>query len=307
MPGLTVSVVIATWNTRDLLADCLDSVRPQVVPGGFETIVVDNASSDGTAELLHARAGELRAITNERNAGFGPANNQGAEAARGHVLLFLNADTRLTAPDTLATLADAALRPGVGIAGPTLLNPDGTLQSSCAAFPTVTRTLLVATGLQRLLPDRARARLAPDLWSHDRPLVTDWLRGAALAVRAEAFREVGGFWTPMYGEDEDLALRLRSRGLRASFEPAARVIHVGNQAGKQRWSDAGRAERVATAEIQILREHYPAPRAAVIRAIAGAGLAGRAAVHALLGHEAKAGVFRSMASVYARSPQPGAR
>jgi GT2 family glycosyltransferase len=295
-------VIIPVWNTRDVLADCLDSVEAQELSGGFETTVVDNASTDGTAELLRTWSGRVNITTNARNMGFSGANNQAARAARGRVLFFLNSDTKLLAPDTLERLADAVEVPGVGIAGPMLLNPDGSVQPSCAAHPSIGRALLIGTGLHRLVPDRLLARVSPHTWSHDRSIDTGWVKGAALAVRADVFRAVGGFWPTMYGEEQDLAYRIQMRGLRVRFEPSARVVHVGNQSAMHRWSDAGRAARVANAELVFLRSHYASPRAAAIRAITGSAYALRALVHGLLGHGPQAHVYRSLAVTYAKGP-----
>jgi GT2 family glycosyltransferase len=296
-------VIIPTWNARDLLRDCLDSLEEQQLAGGFEVIVVDNASTDGTGDLLRARGDRVRVITNQWNAGFSIANNLGARAARGRVLFFLNSDTRLLAPDTLERLVDAVEAPGVGIAGPMLLNPDGSLQPSCAAHPSVSRALLLAAGLHRLLPDAIRARVSPDTWSHSRSRDTDWLKGAAIAAHAGVFREVGGFWPTMYGEEQDLAYKLARQGLRIRFVRSARVEHVGNQGFGQRWSDAARAARVANAELVFLRAHYARPRAAAIRAISGSAFAARALVHGLLGHAPQARVYRAMARAYAAGPR----
>jgi GT2 family glycosyltransferase len=294
-----LSVIVPSWNTCELLADCLDSLATQTVRGGFETIVVDNGSTDGTAELLRARSDRVRTITNERNIGFSAANNQAAREARGAILLFLNSDTRLLADDTLERLASAVEAPQVGIAGPMLVNPDGSLQPSCAAHPSVGRALLVGAGLHRLLPDRLRAKLSPDTWSHDRPADTDWVKGAAMAIRADLFRDAGGFWPTLYGEETDLAYKVRERGYRVRFEPAARVVHVGNRTGSQRYSDAGRAARVAHAELLFLESNYPRGRAAAVRAITGAAYALRAVVHGLLRHRAQASVYRALARTYA--------
>lgn len=295
-------MIIPARNTCGLLGRCLDSLIGQELRGGFETIVVDNASTDGTAELLRARGDAVRAIENERNRGFAEANNQAAEAARGRILFFLNSDTELLAPDTLERLAAAVEAPGVGIAGPMLVNPDGSLQPSCAADPSVGRALMLAAGLHRLLPDRLRARWSPDTWSHSRSGDTGWVKGAALAVGADTFREVGGFWPTMYGEEQDLAYRVRQRGLRVRFESSARIMHVGNQTAAQHWSDAGRAERVATAELVFLDTHYARPRAAAIRLITGSGYAVRTLAHGLRRDGARARLYRAMARVYATGP-----
>jgi GT2 family glycosyltransferase len=295
---LRISVVIATWNAGDVLGRCLDSVERQQVSGGFETIVVDNASTDGTAALLRSYADRVRVITNDHNAAYAGANNQAARDARGEVLLFLNSDTELLAPDVLERLATAVWADGVGLAGPMLLNPDGTLQPSCAAYPSVRAAALVGIGLHRVLPDRVLARAAPQFWSHDRPADTGWLMGAALAARTDVFRELGGFWPHLYGEDVDLAYRVRRRGLRVRFESRAKVMHVGNHSISQRWSDPERAGRVARSEVAFLETHYARPRVLAIRAITAAGYGARAVAHALLGRRPRAAVYRSMAAVY---------
>ncbi|MEA2450367.1 MAG: hypothetical protein QOG63_2299 [Thermoleophilaceae bacterium] len=294
-----ISVIIATWNACDVLGRCLDSVVRQEVSGGFETIVVDNASTDGTADLLRGYADRVTVITNDHNAAYAGANNLAAREARGDVLFFLNSDTELLTPDVLERLASAASAYGVGVAGPMLLNPDGTLQPSCAPYPSVLAAAVVGLGLQRVLPDRLLARVAPQFWSHDRSIDTDWLMGAAIATRADVFRELGGFWQQMYAEDTDLAFRARRRGLRVRFDSGARVMHVGNHSLSQRWSDAERAGRVARAELAFLDTHYGRAHAAAIRAIAGAGYAARTVAHALLRHRDRASVYRSMARVYA--------
>jgi GT2 family glycosyltransferase len=294
-----VSVIIATWNAGAVLGACLDSLAAQEVRGGFETVVVDNASTDNTRAILSGQAGAIRVITNARNVGFPSANNQAAAVARGDVLFFLNPDTELLGPDVLEHLAAVLEDQSVGIAGPMLLNPDGTLQRSCAAHPGLGRTLLVSTGVHRLLPDSALARVAPDRWAHDRGMDTGWLMGAAVAVRSGVFRELGGFWPTMYGEDEDLAYRAQARGLRVRFEPAVKVMHVGNHSSAQRWSAPERAARVARAELAFLDAHYSPPRSAAIRTLAGFGYAGRAVANRLLGRREKSAVLAAMARVYA--------
>jgi GT2 family glycosyltransferase len=296
---LAGSVVVATWNAADVLGPCLESLRRQQLPGGFETIVVDNASTDGTAVLLRDVGDEIRVISNDTNVGFSMANNQAAREARGRILFFLNSDTELPDPDTLEHLCRAVEAPGVAIAGPVLLNTDGTLQQSCASHPGVGRALLISSGMWRLLPKRLLTRVAPELSSYAESRDVDWLMGAALAVRADVFRELGGFWPTMYAEDQDLAYRAQQHGLRVRLESSARVIHVGNHSNMKRWADDERAVRVANAELAFLRVHYRRPRAAAIRTIVGAGYAVRALAHAVLGRRERSRVYRAMARVYA--------
>jgi GT2 family glycosyltransferase len=123
--------------------------------------------------------------------------------------------------------------------------------------------------------------------------------GAAIAIRAELFRELGGFWETMYAEEQDLAYRVQERGLRVRFERSASVMHIGNHSLAQQWSGAERATRVARAELAFLDAHYGRPRAAAIRAITGTAYAGRAIVLRLLGRRGRARVYGAMARVYA--------
>jgi GT2 family glycosyltransferase len=294
-----VSVIIAAWNAEQVLGACLDSVLAQEIDGGLETIVVDNASTDGTRALLAEYGDRVTTIANESNVGFSAACNQGAREARADILFFLNPDTELLAPDTVARLAAVLGDPAVGLAGPMLLNPDGSLQPSCAPQPSIRTALVVSSGLHRILPRRWLARVAPQFWQHDRPLDTGWLMGAALAIRAELFSEVGEFAPVMYLEDQELARQVARRGLRVRYDNSARVMHVGNYAGAQRWSDPEREARVAHAELIYLQAHCGRVRATAVRTIVWSGYVLRGALHAALGHGSRAAVFRSMARVYA--------
>ncbi len=294
-----VSVIVVSWNAAPVLGRCLESLERQRVTGGFETIVVDNASTDHSAEILREHADEVRVITNEHNAGFTAGNNQGATAARAPVLFFLNSDTELLGPDVLERLADVLEEPAVAMAGPLLVRPDGSLQPSCVGHPSVIRALLIGSGLHRLLPDRLAMHVAPQFWSHDRPCDVGWLDGAALAIRADLLHELGGFWSSLYGAEENLAYRAQRRGLRVRFEPAAKVMHIGNFSLAQRQSESARAARVASAEMRFLRTHYGRWRASVIRMIVGSSYAVRVLVHATLGQRERARVFLAMARVYA--------
>jgi GT2 family glycosyltransferase len=300
-----VSVIVASWNAADVLGACLDSLERQRVDGGFETIVVDNASTDATPALLRRFEDRVTVIANERNAFYAGANNQAAELARGRVLFFLNSDAVLLGPDVLERIVRVAEDPRVGIAGPMLVDPDGTLQPSCAAQPGVARALVVGVGLHRLLPDSARAKIAPEHWSHAARIETGWVKGAAIAIRTDVFRALTGFRDTLYAEEQDLAYRAQQRGLRVCFEPAAKVMHIGNHSLSQRQSETQRAARVAAAELRFLRTHYRPVRAAAIRVITGAAYLGRALAHAFLGRRDRAAIYRSLARVYAFGPSRG--
>jgi N-acetylglucosaminyl-diphospho-decaprenol L-rhamnosyltransferase len=289
------SVIVVTWNADAVLDRCLETLRAQRVEGGIETIVVDNASSDGTAAVLARHADHVRVIHNEENAGFSLGNNQGAAEASGEVLHFLNSDTELLQPDSLQRLADELGAAGVGLVGPRLENPDGTLQSSCRAHPTVLGALVVGAGLHRLLPNAGLALVFPAGWSHDETRDVDWLVGAALSVRADAFRDAGGFWPIQYAEEQELAWEIQRRGYAVRFVADVRVMHVENVSNQQRWSLAQRAGRTAEAERAFLAKNYSRPRGGAIRWITGAGHLGRSAVLRRLGRTERADVYAAMA------------
>lgn len=290
-----------------MLERCLDSIDAQRLDAPFETIVVDDASTDGTAAMLDGRE-RLRVIRNEESLGFAAASNHGAAAASGEILFLLNADTVPRESDTLQRLADALADRSVGLAGPRLENPDGSLQPSCGGEPTLLRSLAIAIGVHRVLPDAARARVHPAVWSHDRSRSTGWLTGAALAIRAEVFSSVRGFWPLLYGEDTDLALKVKRLGLDVRFVADARVMHLGGHSMSQLRSEPRRAALVARSELALLAAHRGRVHSAVIRLATGLGYAWRSFALRATGRHDAARAYASMARVYAgtstgRSPQ----
>ena len=226
-PRPDVSVVVVSRDTRDLLERCLEAVRGQRGVD-VETIVVDNASSDGSADLVAERFPEVQLVRMRDNAGFARANNLAFGRCRGEFVLLLNSDAFLS-PGALAELVAGARRHARAAAvGPRLLNADGTLQRSAWPFPRPGRAALEALALHRPL---RRLGLLEDLgtWRHDEERAVEFLVGACLLVRREALAEVGGFderfW--LYGEEADLCRRLAARGWEVVLVPAAECVHVG--------------------------------------------------------------------------------
>lgn len=227
MPRPDVSVVVVNRNTRDLLERCLDGVRAQHGVEG-EIIVVDNASTDGSADLVAERFPEVQLVRLTDNAGFARANNLAFGRCRGEFVLLLNSDAFL-APGALAELVAGARRHERAAAvGPRLLNADGTLQRSAWPFPRAGRVLLEAFALHRPLH---RLGLVEDLrtWPHDEERPVEFLIGACLLIRREALAEVGGFderfW--LYGEEADLCRRFAARGWEVVLVPSAECTHIG--------------------------------------------------------------------------------
>lgn len=239
-----VSIAIVSWNTRELLARCLRSIEPEVRAGRAEAWVVDNASNDGSAELVRERFPWARLTASRDNLGFGSAVNLVAEGTAAPWIGIANADIELT-PGSLARLLDiGAQMPEVGIVAPRLVLPDGTTQHSVYRFPTILYTLLFNLDVWRLSPTLANWMALEGQWNPERAGLIDWALGAFVLVRREAWTRAGGFdpelW--MYAEDLDLGWRVTTAGFKTWYAPAAAVNHHGAASTTQAWGEA-RIER----------------------------------------------------------------
>lgn len=230
-----LSIVIVNWNVRDLLRRCLESVVSRQPSAVSEIIVVDNASTDGSVEMLQSEFPQVTLIANAENRGFPAANNQGITAAQGRYVLLLNPDTEVF-DDALITLVhylDA--HPDVGLVSPQLLYPDGRIQSSRRRFPTLAILFLESTWLQSLAPRSLLSRYffldRPD----DATLDVDWVTGAAMLARRETIEQVGrldeGFF--MYSEELDWCRRIKAAGWRVVYYPAAQIFHHEGKSSEQ--------------------------------------------------------------------------
>lgn len=231
-PTLDLSIIIVNWNTRDLLANCLQSVYDTVRGLAFEVIVVDNASTDGSAEMVRERFPQVRLIENTENVGFAKANNQAMKESSGRYVILLNSDT-LVQPDALATLvAFMDDHPEAGACGPCLLNADGSLQPSCHPFLTAEREFWRLVFLDRFM---RRASYPIHRWGLTRPRKVDVIKGACLALRQESLFQVGLFDERyfIYSEEMDLCYRLCQAGWCIYWVPEARVVHFGGQSTRQ--------------------------------------------------------------------------
>jgi GT2 family glycosyltransferase len=230
MVGPELSVIIISWNTRDLLRDCLASIAKDLTGLSHEVIVVDNDSSDDSAAMVASEFPDVRLLRNDKNAGFGAANNQAMRIARGDWFLLLNSDTYLT-DDSVARLVDRVKAlADVGVAQCRLYFTDGRLQYTTHRFPSMALTLFEALGVYKLVPSRAPDVLLRGYWDHDSERDVDWVIGAFMLVRREVFEETGGFdeRIHMYGEDREWCYRIRQVGWRIRFYPQASIVHVGH-------------------------------------------------------------------------------
>jgi len=263
MPDL--SVIIVNWNVRDLLRRCLHSILANLPACQLEIIVVDNGSTDGSPEMVRTEFPQVHLMANPDNRGFTAANNQGLAVARGRYVLLLNPDTEVVgdALETLVAFADA--HPDVGVVGPQLLNPDGTVQSSRRRFPTLATALLESTWLQPYAPRRLLARYYVLDRPDDEVQDVDWVTGAALMARREAVEQVGpldeGFF--MYSEELDWCRRFRAAGWRVVYLPTARVIHHEGKSSEQVLP--ARHIHFQTSKIRYFRKYHGPAAAEALR------------------------------------------
>src|SRR5512133_2783175 len=221
-----LDVVIVSYRSRELLRGCLESLRAHPSSGPMKVIVVDNASRDGTVEMVEAGYPEVELIAAPSNLGFAAATNLGARRGSSPYLLALNPDTALTALALNTVLAVLAEHPEVAIAGPRLLRPDGSFDHAARrSFPTPLSALGHFTGVgRRAASGPLAAYRAPEVGSGP----VDAVNGAFMLMRRSVFEAAGGFdedyW--MYMEDLDLSYRLAKEGWRSWYEPTATVMHV---------------------------------------------------------------------------------
>jgi N-acetylglucosaminyl-diphospho-decaprenol L-rhamnosyltransferase len=222
---LDLSIVVVSYNGGELLQRCLESIRSSRHSLEIEVIVVDNASSDGSADLAKQRFPEAAVIASETNLGFGKACNLAFGQARGRYVLLLNQDTAL-APEALQKLVDVAeARPEAGAIGPRLEYSDGSFQYSAFHFPDFRQAFF---GFFDVVPidSPINGRYRRD--EYERPFAAEHLLGACLLLRREALEQIGGFDPRffMYFEETDLCARLRRAGWQNLYTPSARVTHV---------------------------------------------------------------------------------
>lgn len=275
---MDLSVIIVSYNTKKLLADCLASVFTQTKDLNYEVIVVDNASTDGTIEAVEKRYEDLPAgkagikiLRNKKNLGFAKANNQGIRKAQGEYVLLLNSDTKLVgnALKKLVDFAETKKKPGA--VGPKLLNPDGSPQSSVASFFTLPKAFIWLLTGDRFLYS-----------SPPQPQPVDWVMGAALMVKKDVIEKVGlldeKFF--MYMEEVEWCYRIKKAGFEIWFYPQAKIYHLVRGSSPASWRGKQRAILgIYQGLIYFYKKHFGRQQLAVLKSI----LLAKAAVVWLIG------------------------
>jgi N-acetylglucosaminyl-diphospho-decaprenol L-rhamnosyltransferase len=275
-----LSVVIVNWNTCQMLADCLDSIEATVQDLALEVIVVDNGSTDGSQAMVNERYPHVCLIQNEENVGFARANNQAVSVSMGSYALLLNSDAVLLDGAVQAMIDLAETKPRVGIVGAHLLNPDGSFQASHSPFPNLWQEFLILSGVGRMFLGRWYPSRGPDVDRGARKV--DYVEGACLLVRREAYAEAGGLDEGyfMYAEEVDLCYTMRERGWQVWYQPAARVIHVGSGSSGNRRTK--READLYRSRVRFFRRHYGDRAARLLRVQILGFTAVKCVVHGLL-------------------------
>lgn len=252
----SVAIIIVSWNTRDLLIRCLESVQRELASFTLwpvETIVVDNASSDQSAEAVSRQFPWVRLVVNQQNEGFARGNNRAAGLTDADILFLLNPDTELKpgALHELATFLDAHLE--VGVVGSRLLNPDGTLQTSCYPLPTLSREIWRLFHLDRLHPYGVYPIHS---YSLQEPRRVDVVQGSAFMVRraaldTETLFDVDYF---MYSEEFDLCHRIGHKRWQIYWIPQSVVVHYGGQSARQ--VPVKMFQQFHASKVLYFRKHY---------------------------------------------------
>lgn len=227
-----LSIIIVSYNVEELLKKCIHSLLETVNHIKFEIIVVDNNSSDNTVQMLKNEFPDVIIIENKKNVGFAAANNQGIQISQGEYILLLNPDT-LVLPEAINSMLHfMENNKQTGAIGCKILNPDGTLQSSCRNFPTLPRIFFESIGLHQLFSkiDLFDGYFLQN-WDHNKIREVDSVKGACLMTSSDVLSEIGmldeNFF--LFGEEVDLCKRIKQHELKVIFIPDAQIIHYGGQ------------------------------------------------------------------------------
>lgn len=253
-----LSIVVVTRNSSRYLERCLETVAGR----GDEIVVVDNASADGSPELVRRRFPAIRIVELDDNAGYGPANNVGFEATESEYVLVLNPDAWPLGSAIERLLEAADSFPRAAIVGARLIRPDGSQEESARGFPTVWRLATEYLFLRWLAPwaKSLNAFYGAGVDSR-KPGEAEWVVGAAMLVRREALEEAGGFDPSffMYNEEVDLAYRMRVRGWNVVYQPLATFVHVGGGSTNQHRLELYREQ--LRSHLRFLDKHHGRPSA----------------------------------------------
>jgi N-acetylglucosaminyl-diphospho-decaprenol L-rhamnosyltransferase len=277
--ALDLSIIIVSWNVRGLLQRCLASILRNaqsqgegiwaLSPSGrrFEILVVDSASSDGSPDMVRELYPEIQLYASETNLGYTGGNNLGMRKSRGRYLMLLNPDTEVLGDALEQMVAYMDEHPQVGVVGPQLRYPDGSVQPSRRRLPTLRTALIDSTFLEKWFPANGELRRYRVLdRSPDQECAVDWLVGACLLVRRQVVDQVGLLDEEyfMYSEELDWQKRMRDARWEAAYVPTAQVIHYEGKSSEQ--AGAATHIRFSRSKVRYFRKHNGRFAGEVVRA-----------------------------------------
>ena len=232
-----LSIIIVNYNVKEFLQNLLQSIEKASSNLSLETIIVDNASDDGSIEMLHKNFQQIKLIENKKNVGFGAANNQAIEIAKGKYILLLNPDTIVKEDTFTEMIKFFEANPEAGMAGCKVLNPDGTLQLACRrGFPGPWTSFTKVIGLSKIFPkSKLFARYNLTFLDGNQTYEVDAISGSFMMLRKEVYAKIGGFDPDffMYGEDLDLCYRTQKAGFKVYYVHSTEIIHYKGESTKR--------------------------------------------------------------------------
>lgn len=232
-----ITVLIVSYNTREILSNCLEALFLNTTDMAMEVFVVDNDSHDQSAAMVSERFPEVHLIANRQNLGFAAANNQAFTRASGEYIILLNPDAYVGPSSISNAVRFMESHPDCGLCGGKIISPEGRLEPSARRFPSPLSKLLTLSGLSwRFSTSPILNRHEFGGFAHDRPLEVDWVPGTFTIVRKTMLDAIGPFDERfyIYYEETDLCLRAKKAGWKVFFIPDAEVMHIGGASSKTR-------------------------------------------------------------------------
>jgi len=242
---LTVSIIIVSFNTSELLQRCLETVQQESSMINSEIIVVDNNSKDGSADMVERKFPTVHLIRSSKNLGFAAANNLGFTHTKGDYIVLLNPDAFLTPNALINAIHHVDKNPIIGLAGARLIGEDGRWQPSARMFPSLLNHLLNLSGLAAKYPQSRFFGRVDYTWAdHDQAMPVDWVPGTFSIIRRDVLERIGFFDEQffLYYEEVDLCCRIKAAGYSIWYLPDVTVVHVGG-ACSEALSDLTRSTR----------------------------------------------------------------
>ncbi len=257
---MDLSICIVSWNTRKLLRYCLESIYAKTKGINFEIIIVDNASKDGSIEMVSNEFPKCIIIAQQENLGFSKANNIAVKIARGRYVAFLNPDTVMKTNAFVAMVGFMDVNPTYGATGCKLLNEDDTIQFTCArSFPTPFKRFCFLTLLNRIFPASICFSTSEmEYWDHKNSRDIDCLSGACMVLRKDVVERLGAFDETyfMYGEDIELCYRIRKNGWSIYYNANEEIYHLSGASSSQKSYKAFSLIMQHQANYKFFKENY---------------------------------------------------